>query len=169
MSDYSIKELGQIIEAAVECLKNDHSFLLKEKNNLNERTVTSQLRAILSKFFPDFDVDAEYNRMDVNGQYRPKAIDHLEAGVFDETVPYDDLEGRTVFPDIIVHRRGTNENLLVIEVKMAWKSGKAGLDEEKLSAYTDREKGLGYRFGLYLEIGEKGIEKTKWFVNGRGN
>lgn len=167
MFNYSKEDLGEIIKEAVDILKKNHPFLLEKKNNLNERTVTSQLRAILAGLFSDYDVDSEYNRMNKNGNYKPKAIEHLEGEMYGVTISIDDVEAKTVIPDIIVHQRGTDNNYLAIEVKMAWKSGEAYLDERKLVAYTRKEKGLGYLFGLYLEIGENGIKKTDWFIDGQ--
>lgn len=42
----------------------------------------------------------------------PKKIQHL--GLYPDD---EDTEAKTAYPDIIAHRRGTNENYLVIELK----------------------------------------------------
>lgn len=70
-------------------------------------------RCIYRNEFPDFDVDCEYNRDGV----APKKIGHL--GLYPDD---DDTEAETVFPDIIVHRRGTEQNYLVIEAKKSTRS-----------------------------------------------
>ena len=66
----------------------------------------------------------------------------------------DDIEARTVYPDVIVHHRtltGDEHNMLVIEAKKSGKEkdhvGKPS-DRAKLEAYT-REP-LGYEWGIYI-------------------
>lgn len=57
----------------------------------------------------------------------------------------DDTDGVTVYPDIIVHHRGTMENFIVIEAK---KTSSGNRDDiEKLRAYkTD----LGYHLAYFI-------------------
>jgi hypothetical protein len=65
----------------------------------------------------------------------------------DEDVGWDDTEGRTVYPDIIVHSRGSDDNLLVLELKKEGLS--TSFDEAKLRAYQSE---LGYRFAYLLVV-----------------
>ena len=73
-----------------------------------ECSISHRLGAYLQGIFPDWDVDCEYNRDGVG----PKKIDHLALNS-----DVDDTETRTVFPDIVAHRRGTKTNHLAIEIK----------------------------------------------------
>jgi len=104
----------------------DADLLIRD---LHERTITGNLACHLRPCFPEWNVDCEFNR---DGHEVKKA------------------DGRIVVPDIIVHHRGTPENLLVIEVK---KSNTREPDEEdlqKLRAYCDT--GLRYSVGLFLKL-----------------
>ncbi|MBZ0158278.1 MAG: N-6 DNA methylase [Alphaproteobacteria bacterium] len=65
--------------------------------NANERSMTAKIADYLQDEFPEWDVDHEYNR--------------------DENAPKRDTSGTLTTPDIIIHRRGTNENFIVIEIK----------------------------------------------------
>ncbi len=65
----------------------------------------------------------------------------------------DDLEAKTVFPDIIVHKRGTTKNLLVIEVKKK-DGGKDTKDIQKLKIFTHPEGFFKYHIGIFLMLGQ---------------
>lgn len=118
-----IDKIREGLAAAMRTFEEDGNlYLLKE--NLNERTISHQFAIHLQRAFKDYNVDCEYNR--ANG--RPK-----ELIIPQENVSWEDTEAKTVFPDIIVHLRGRNTNILVVEMK---KSGRnVSFDEEKLRAY----------------------------------
>ena len=61
----------------------------------------------------------------------------------------DDAEGRTIFPDIIVHMRQTDNNLTVIEVKKHNNNDVAN-DEWKLQNLTSGAH--AYRFGVHVSL-----------------
>ena len=89
---------------------------------------------------------------DENGVQIPKRI-HLDPGAPDPS---------SVFPDIIIHRQKDGKhNLLIIEVKMSWKNRKKENDFKKLELYI---KELNYQYGLYLELGPKGIADMVWYT-----
>ena len=85
--------------------KNDWKLL---KSDVNERSITHKLAIYLQENFPNFDVDCEYNRDGLD----PKMLNLPVSNILD-----NDTEAKTVFPDIIIHERGTKNNILVIEVK----------------------------------------------------
>jgi len=62
-----------------------------------------------------------------------------------------DKDSSAVYPDIIVHKRDTNNNLLEIELKMKWKNGKREFDFMKINEYINQ---LNYKFGVYIELSE---------------
>lgn len=100
--------------------------------------------------FPGWDVDCEYNR-DSNVPKR------LQSSLFqrdsNDVAPHRDTEGKTVFPDIIVHKRGTQVNLLVVEVKKTTSTVCDDVDIIKLCAFMEE---LGYKHALFLKLGAGG-------------
>lgn len=124
------------INTALDELLNRDSYLLK--NNVNERSVSHRLAMYLQSQFPDWHVDCEYNR-------NHDDVKRLE---LDVRVTTDlDLDAVTVFPDIIVHRRATDENLLVIEIKKSTSRESSDYDLKKLNAF---KKELGYQFAIFV-------------------
>ncbi len=95
-----------------------------------------------------WDVDFDYNR-------------------FGDTIKSVDVANH-VRPDIIVHRRGTNNNFLVIELKKGASKNLDDLDLVKLHAYKKSidDNGLGYKFALFLRFGvikeAKKVSCAKW-------
>ena len=74
----------------------------------------------------------------------------------------EDTFARTVFPNIIVHRRDTQDNYLVIEAKKSTNPDDRDIDFDKLTGY---KRQLGYRHALFLELaanGEAGIIRAEW-------
>jgi hypothetical protein len=61
-----------------------------------------------------------------------------------------DDQAQTVFPDVIVHRRGTDANLLVIEFKKSTSPIDREADIRKLREYRAQ---LGYQHALFVELG----------------
>jgi hypothetical protein len=95
----------RIIAAVCELYRSDRELL---QVDANERSITHKLAEYLQPEFPNWNVDCEYNRCGVE----PK---RLRAGPW--CVRPDDIEAKTVFPDIVINRRFMNQNLAVIEVK----------------------------------------------------
>jgi hypothetical protein len=114
--------------------------------NVHERTIAHRLAIYLEDQFPAWDVDCEYNR---NG-YDPKYIKQIDK-------PRTEDECQKVYPDIIVHRRGTSDNLLAIEMKKNPSKVEKLYDLDKLQEYVDR---LGYQGGLFLSF----KSRRNWIV-----
>jgi hypothetical protein len=137
--------------------ENDLHLLI---HNANERTVTHKLAEYLQDQFSEYNVDCEYNR---NG-HEPKRVRLDDA--------YDEPEGKkykSIYPDIIVHRRGTNEhNLLIVEAKKSTDSRGAArelFDKKKLVAYATSEE-LHYPVGIYIFFytGKRATSKPHHYV-----
>ena len=96
---------AKVIEALDKLLELDHYLL---NNNVNERSISHRLACHLGPLFSQWDVDCEYNR----NHDDPKRLE-----IQRRDVRSDDLKATTVYPDIIVHQRNTDENLLVVEMK----------------------------------------------------
>lgn len=153
-------EFAGVQEAVRDALRRLYriDFGLIERE-VNERSITHWLAIYLRESFPDWDVDCEYNR---NGT-DPKrlAIDPVE-------VRSDDIGGKTVYPDIIVHRRGCRgrgANLLVIEAKKAWTGESPDEDRRKLEEFR-RSDDFAYRFGALVLFSCKGAQ-IEWYEDGQ--
>lgn len=97
-------------------------LLLKYK--VAERALTHKLAEHLQMEFPDYNVDCEYNKI---GNGDPKRVGLLISEVQKKKKKSCcgncDMCRRNkcvVFPDIIVHKGGRDENLIVVEAKTAW-------------------------------------------------
>jgi hypothetical protein len=132
--------------------------------NANERSITHKFAEYLQREFSDWNVDCEYNKnlydektVTVWERRRNELLLTLESEISKKqrsTIEKVLDGGISVYPDIIIHHRGTNDNLVVIEAK---KSNFAGIDddEEKLRAYIT-DQGLMYQcaFKVTFPIGE---------------
>jgi hypothetical protein len=131
--------MSRLVRAIQRLETLDEGLLLVD---VNERTITHRLAVYLEHEFPDWHVDCEYNRDGHDPKRLNLAVEH--------DVSTEDEQGRTVFPDVIVHRRETNSNLLVIEAKKST-SAKRGIDDrDKLQAYLTQ---LGYHYGAFVVFG----------------
>lgn len=150
--NYTEEEIQAIIEDSCAKLKENQPILFDEKSDINERTISSELAGIIRQHVEDYHVNCEYNRMtDEHGTQIPKRIG---------LNPNHSKPSR-VYPDIIIHRQEDGEhNLLIVEIKMSWKNDNKMHDFEKLNRYVQE---LQYQCGLYLELGQDGISKMKWF------
>lgn len=134
----------KLVEVAVKTLlEKDHALLL---GDVNERAITAKLASYLSPLFPDWDVDCEYNRNLVE----VKKLVWKQPEIADP-----------VIPDIIIHKRNTEKNFIVIEVKKSRKQSR-GNDIKKLAAFKEQ---LGYKHALFLTLNTEELTfraKYKW-------
>ena len=144
-------EVSQKLTNALNHLVHNDAFLLE--SNANERSISHRLAVYLEHEFIGWDVDCEYNR-----QMRdPKRL-HLNI----EPNNSADTVGKTVFPDIIIHRRGTSDNLLVIEIKKTSSTITDDFDLHKLSVFKTQ---LGYQFTVFVKViteSNIGYEQPMW-------
>lgn len=141
-------------------------FLLR--NIANERTITHRLAMYLDPHLPGWAMDVEYNREGMEGETK-RILDWVQfdleevAGDADRHELIRNMEARTVYPDIIIHQRGRNENLLVIEVKKSSSTRPADLDLRKLEVMT-HEAGLGYTHAVFLQLPVNGDPPAEAFL-----
>jgi len=139
----SADEIGQKVVRSIEQLCDKDPYLLQ--NDLNECSINHKLACYLQDYFPDWDVDCEYNK---NAE-KVKELDLPK-----DKINWDDTEAKSVFPDIVIHKRGDEgPNLLVIEVKKSTNKSDRKHDYNKLEAYGYE---LDYSCALFLEIGTRG-------------
>lgn len=150
----------------------DHEII---SNNSHERSITHRLAIHLGEvFYEGWDIDIEYNRNLGN----TKKIDVINTLVKRLKSKIDNDEDiisgrRSVYPDIIVHRRNSADNLLVVEVKkMNVSEQLEQYDIDKLKAYITEET-LKYQYAAFIKIGDsennpkfdyKVISRDEWLA-----
>ncbi|MEB5488943.1 hypothetical protein QMA78_00015 [Burkholderia pseudomallei] len=110
----------------------------------NERSITFRFAMHLQSQLQDWEIDCEFNRDGVE----PKKLGHLELYPDGE-----DEEAKTVFPDVIAHRRGSKDNFLVVEFKKSTGNVDPNIDRRKLLGY---KRQLGYMHALFIVVGTGG-------------
>ena len=150
-------ELHMKVEKALrEFFREDKDLLCL---NVNERSITHKIAEHLQRQFDGLNVDCEYNRYGDDVKRLPVAP---------EPTRTDCLHAKTVYPDIIVHKRGCDSgNKLVVEVKKS-NGGKASHDKNKLRKFTAPNGEYRYELGLFLEfdVGKKAINRAQCFQYG---
>lgn len=131
-------------------------------NNSNERSITHKLAIHLGTVFYEWDVDVEYNRnLDDIKRFDVLTMKLLQ----DISNNRDFLTGRkSVFPDIIIHKRGTSNNLIAIEVKKSNVSERLEkYDIDKIKGYI-MDKSLKYQYAVFIKLGLAGDSNNYSFV-----
>jgi hypothetical protein len=115
------------IKIAIDRLLHLDAYLFE--TDVNERSISHKFATYLQNEFKGWDVDCEYNR----DHHDPKILNLPNISSLE--VRLDDVQAKTVYPDIIVHHRGTKENLLVIEIKKTSNPLPNDFDIQKLKEY----------------------------------
>lgn len=144
------QEIKSKIQSAIDSLLANDSILLE--NDTAERTITGRLAIYIQEQFQEWNVDCEYNR-NLHDVKRLKEICN----------PSDSENGSSVYPDIIIHKRMTEENFIVVEVKKTTNSNTDNCDKKKLEAFKNE---LGYKHGLFIRfktgMQDIGIKDLEW-------
>jgi len=172
MKLYQIKRR---LEIAINTLRVNDNYLLKI--DANERSITHKLAIYMEQTFgKNYDVDCEYNR-NIGDVKRIEMIESKLYGLSNyevinqDKIFKDELVERSVFPDIIVHKRGSlKNNLLIIEVKKSTSSVSENYDIEKLKCYTDPNNNLNYKYGVFIKFHTSRLKyelpDIRWFNEG---
>ncbi|MBL8868909.1 MAG: hypothetical protein JNK90_03895 [Planctomycetaceae bacterium] len=110
------------------------------RTNANERSVTHRFAVYIEQELANLDLD---QRIDVDCEYNRYYEEPKRLLSFKRKLDSDDASGVIAYPDIIVHIRGTEANLIVIEVKLVGAARKCTLasdcscDRCKLRAYKE--------------------------------
>lgn len=122
------------------------------RNDASEQAISHQLAMKFVPYFPDWDIDCEYNR-------RMEVVKRLIYAVS----PTGEVYERNVVPDIIIHRRMTNNNLLAVEIKKTTNKECSFKDLAKLAAFREQ---LGYQNSLFIRflvgVNDIGIAELDW-------
>jgi hypothetical protein len=142
-----IEEICQRVDTAIGILFKNDIYLLKI--GVHERTVSHKLAEYLQAQFPDWNVDCEYNR---------------KGGVVQKLLTRECSKKPKVYPDIIIHQRGTTNNLLVIEMKTS--DLPIECDIEKLILFTSKPE-FNYSYGLFIKFNKTNDHEMKWYSEGQ--
>ena len=151
IDDVDFDELQARVQRSIQCLKENDLYLFE--NNAGERVITHRLAVSLEQEFPDWHVDCEYDILPPDDQdvIYQKYANLMARRRNGRIVPLAEKEAVSVYPDIVVHHRGTAENLLVIEVKKSTDHEEIDFDRMKLEACRQDEH-LQYRFALFVRF-----------------
>jgi hypothetical protein len=148
---YTDDEVKKNVGIAIGILfKNDY-FLLE--NDVHERSVAHKLAEYLQIQFLDWDVDSEYNLKGLD----TKQLDGIRQCSTQRATD-------RVLPDIIIHKRNTNNNLLVVEIKT--NNQNDACDVEKLKLFTADSGDYKYVLGLFIKFNRLDEPSMRWFKNG---
>ena len=156
--------IEEIIVRALQSLYANDQYLIAHYSQNNEggnpvhnheRTIVSQFGRYLENIIhtpntplSEHHLDCEYNRnMDM-----VKALPSFLNGVY---------------PDLIIHERGSNyNNVLVMEFKTWWNHN-TGRDKDKLAEFTDLDGEYQYEYGVLVTIGQTLDDcRMRWFIEG---
>jgi hypothetical protein len=146
-------ELDKVIDAIKEFYACE-GFLLDK--DVGERALTHRLAVYIERQFDGWEVDCDYNRL---GERLLK----LPHG---SIVSTDDGLGKSIFPDIVVHRRSIPENLLAIEVRKEINHQPVEHDHHKLRGLTDPHLWFAYRLGVLLILDRKRVKASDVYLGG---
>jgi len=157
-------------EDVEERLKNALTGLLRRDRHLldkdlSERSICFRLGLYLQRRFPKYTVDCEYNGLGDDERKYLENLGHRSSCSTNKRMAGND-EPYSVYPDIIVHKRGLNgPNLLALEVKKTTNdSGCTKCDSEKLEAYLRHDK-LQYCHAAFIQLATGGATpgfEIKW-------
>jgi len=140
--NWQLKQLGEISDAEIKqrlrlalglLIKND-AFLLEYA--AHERSIAHKLGEYLQQQFPDWHVDCEYNKHLLSTKLLPRECDgkHKEY----------------VYPDINIHHRNSDDNLVIIEIKPKKSNPVNECDRVKLIHFTKSNGPYHYRLGFFI-------------------
>ena len=154
VNDLTFDEVKARVKKAIQSLEENDRYLFE--HNASEHTLMHRFAVWLEVEFLDWSVDCEYNlsppdnRGEIHGQY---------ATVVSRRRSQPEDESLSVHPDIVVHRREFNENLMVIEVRKSGLADEVEFDAFKLKAYK-HDPYLGYKFALLIRFQKPGLENN---------
>lgn len=129
----NIDSMYALLNECLEKIFQDDSELFDFGDNsiISERTLSSRLGYYLQNLLPDYNVDCEYNRH----------INEIKT-----------IDGRKIYPDVIVHKRGIDDkNLAWIEVKKSTAgSTEIKNDRQRLKLVTDLGSPYVYKYGFLI-------------------
>jgi len=146
-------ELNKLIAALQEFYVRE-TFILER--DVGERALTHRLAVLVEKQFSGWEVDCEYDRLGERTLRLPKG----------SIASTDDHLGKSIYPDIVVHRRDIPNNLLAIEVRKATNLQPIGHDQHKLQAMTDPHLWFAFSMGVFVTLAKRNVSFSEVYVGG---
>lgn len=138
------EKVEERVEATVNKFESDNRELFSLE--VSEWAITGKMSEYLQNAFPEFSVDTEYDRHGENEKDDPRPN-----------------ETGTVRPDILVHRRGTDDqNWLVIEVKKDANPSEIQSQCGRVRAFIENEE-YSYEHGLFLDLNGTDDPNFHWY------
>lgn len=151
LTEKQINLLNTAIETALNEIYEKDIYLIQ--NKVHERTIVNRFsvyfqQALSLTEFGSNNLDFEYSK----NHSDPKRTVNFKNGTY---------------PDIILHRRGTNEaNILIIEFKTWWKNN-TDSDIQKLMDFTNQQGQYKYGMGYSIVFNQKRTSLLKTpIING---
>jgi hypothetical protein len=146
-------ELNKLVAALREFYtRESHLF----ERDLGERALTHRLAVQIESQFSGWDVDCDYNRLGERAWRLPKGT----------IVSTDDALGKSIYPDIVVHKRAVPHNLLAVEVRKAANHQPVEHDRHKLKALTDPHLWFAYWIGVLVTLAKSQVINPEVYVGG---
>jgi hypothetical protein len=152
MSDSLIsgEEIKKHLHIALGLLFKNDAFLLE--HSAHERSIAHKLAEYLQQQFPDWHVDCEYNLHGIDTKKLPRECN----GQYQERV----------FPDINIHHRNTDHNLIVFEVKPYPAREVDECDDIKLKEFTKDSGDYKYSLGVFIAFNGLNEPQIVFYRNG---
>jgi hypothetical protein len=147
-------ELNRLISALQEFYARERFILDRD---LGERALTHRLAVHVERNFLGWDVDCDFNRLGERTMLLPRGA----------IVSTDDSLGKSIYPDIVVHRRAVPDNLLALEVRKAANYQPVAHDRHKLMALTDPHLWFAYWIGVLVILGRTGVTGVEVYAGAR--
>ncbi len=149
---YTEEEIKREVNIAIGVLFKNDSFLLGK--NVHERSIAHKLAEYLQGQFLDWNVDCEYNLKGLE----TKTLEGINQCSEQRTT-------NRILPDIIIHKRNTIHNLLVVEIKT--NNQDDACDIEKLKLFTANGGEYKYVLGVFIKFNGVNEPSMRWFKNGK--
>ena len=151
LEKFSFSDMKSRIFTALDILYKNDSFLLG--SNVHERSISHKFAEYLQQQFEGWHVDCEYNLHGIGTKRLPRECNGIRK--------------EYVYPDIVIHHRNTNDNLLVIEIKPRASIEVNECDNAKLVEFTRLDGEYADQAGLF--IGFNGINQPQviWYKDGK--
>ena len=149
----------KIVDAAISDLYDKDGAILKKEHDIRESTITHRLALYLEEYFKQdgYVVDIEYSKV----KHWPQGNEDARALITKKlSGSPSDGEANTIYPDIIVHKRDSRDNLIEIEVSIAWRDTEKLYNLKKVNEYM---KSLRYEHGIYIELTERKEDAKAYF------
>ncbi|CAL75345.1 conserved hypothetical protein [Bradyrhizobium sp. ORS 278] len=146
--------MNRLISALQEFYARERFILDRD---LGERALTHRLSVHLERNFLGWDVDCDYNRLGDRAMLLPRG----------SIVSTDDELAKSVYPDIVVHKRAVPDNLLAIEVRKATNHQPLAHDRHKLMALTDPHLWFAYWIGVLVILDRRSVITPEVYVGAR--